>query len=117
MNIQNPSTDKSRNKENPAPFYITAVPQKEKNGISCDKQKSGKGISAYDVDINGMPFVIEVGKYDFIERDGQIYRIGENGIEYPPISKDEFEKIKQKRNQKLSLKKQDSKNSSDNERI
>lgn len=120
MNIQSPSNGKSDKKGNPAPYYIVAVPQKEikeKSVIECDKQKAGKGISAYDVYANGMPFNIEVGNYNFVEVDGKIQRVGENGVKYPPISKEKFEKIKKEREAKLLTKKQDTNKNTDNERI
>ena len=46
-----------------------------------------------------------IGKYDFVKKnDGKIYRKGENGIEYPPIAEEDFEKIVKAR-QELNRKK------------
>ena len=50
----------------------------------------------YDVLKNGLE-IGKVGNYRFVERNGKVYRIGENGVEFPPISKKEFEKMQKAR--------------------
>lgn len=112
MSIQSPNNSQSGKKENPAPFYVIAVPQRKKDDkIKYNDKNAGQGISAEDVSENGMLFNIEVGKFNFVEKDGQIYRVGENGIEYPPITREKFEKIQKERRAKLNTKtkKQDDK--------
>lgn len=42
---------------------------------------------------NGLIKLTGTKNHTFKEIDGKIYRIDENGVQYPPISKQEFEKI------------------------
>ncbi|MNS96023.1 hypothetical protein D3C72_1303040 [compost metagenome] len=117
MSIQSPNNSQSGKRENPAPFYVVAVPQRKKEDkVKYDDKKTGQGISAEEVSTNGMLFNIEVGNYNFVEKDGQIYRIGENGIEYPPITKEKFEKIAKERKSMISKKASKLNNKSDDER-
>ena len=44
-----------------------------------------------------------VGKYRFVEKDGMVYRIGENGVEFPPISRKEFNKIAKAREEAFGI--------------
>lgn len=55
---------------------------------------------------NGM-VLTHIGKYDFVKKeDGQIYRVGDNGIEYPPLTQEQFNKLKKAQQIKQETSKQ-----------
>lgn len=90
--------------DNPCPFVGEMVPS-EKGKVTIPPQKSIITVAPLDVRNNLMKLT-GVEKYSFKEIDGKIYRIGENGIEYPPISKEKLEELK-KSHKELSEQKED----------
>ncbi len=83
---------KSRKENNPCP-YVGEMKPDEKGKVTIPPQKYTIGVAPLDVKNNGMKLT-GVDKYTFKEIDGKVYRISEKGIEYPPISKEQFEQIK-----------------------
>ena len=78
--------------DNPTLFGGRMMPD-EKGKVDLPPEKSISGVSPIDVRNNTMKLT-SVEKYSFKEINGKVYRIGKNGIEYPPISKKQFEEIK-----------------------
>ncbi len=78
--------------ENPCPF---GGPMKtnEEGQVSMPPDKSKALVAPLDVRNNIMK-LSKVEKYSYKEIDGKVYRISENGVEYPPIDKKKFEAIK-----------------------
>ncbi len=83
---------KLRKGDNPCP-YIGEMQPDEKGKVTIPPQKYTIAVAPLDVENNGMTLT-GVDKYTFKEIDGKVYRISEKGIEYPPISKEQFEEIK-----------------------
>ena len=78
--------------DNPCPYVGEMVPS-EKGKVNIPPQKSIITVAPLDVKNNQMKLT-GVEKYSFKEIDVKVYRIGENGLEYPPISKEKFEELK-----------------------
>ena len=68
----------------------------EKGRVEIPPERSVEGIAPTDVKGNPMKIQIETS-YKFIKKNGKIYRVGKNGIEYPPISEEEYNRIKKER--------------------
>ena len=81
--------------DNPTIYGGQTVPD-EKGRVEIPPEKSVEGIAPADVKENPMKIQIETS-YKFIKKDGKIYRVGENGIEYPPISEEEYKRIQKER--------------------
>ena len=81
--------------DNPTIYGGQTVPD-EKGRVEIPPEKSVEGIAPADVKENPMKIQIETS-YKFIETDGKIYRVGKNGIEYPPISREEYKRIQKER--------------------
>ena len=81
--------------DNPTIYGGQTVPD-EKGRVEIPPEKSVEGIAPADVKENLMKIQIETS-YKFIKKDGKIYRVGENGIEYPPISEEEYKRIQKER--------------------
>lgn len=79
-----------REQDNPA-IYATQMEANEKGQVEVPPQKYSVIMGKDSIE----PMVLtHIGKYDFVKgKDGKIYRKGENGIEYPPISKEDYDKI------------------------
>lgn len=73
----------------------------EKGELTTGEAKNDLAI--FDVLKNGLNLG-KVGNYKFVEKNGKVYRIGENGVEFPPISKEKYEKIAKMRKLTLSAK-------------
>lgn len=78
--------------DNPCP-HVGEMISSEKGEVTIPPKKSIITVAPLDVRNNLMKLT-GVEKYSFKEIDGKIYRIGENGLEYPPISKEKFEELK-----------------------
>lgn len=78
--------------DNPCPYIGEMVPD-EKGKVTIPPEKYTIAVAPLDVKNNGMKLT-GVDKYTFKEIDGKIYRISERGIEYPPISKEQYEELK-----------------------
>lgn len=94
--------------ENPTLFGVEMVPD-EKERIDIPPKKYTIGVSPLDVNNNLMKLT-GVESYSFKEIDGKVYRIGKNGIEYPPISKKQFEEIKKMHKEYFDNQKDDERN-------
>lgn len=81
--------------DNPTIYGGQTVPD-EKGRVEIPPEKSVEGIAPADVKENPMKIQIETS-YKFIKKDGKIYRVGKNGIEYPPISEEEYKRIQKER--------------------
>ena len=81
--------------DNPTIYGGQTVPD-EKGRVEIPPEKSVEGIAPADVKENPMKIQIETS-YKFIKKDGKIYRGGKNGIEYPPISEEEYKRIQKER--------------------
>ena len=81
--------------DNPTIYGGQTVPD-EKGRVEIPPEKSVEGIAPTDVKENPMKIQIETS-YKFIKKDGKIYRVGKNGIEYPPISEEEYKRIQKER--------------------
>ena len=81
--------------DNPTIYGGQTVPD-EKGRVEIPPEKSVEGIPPTDVKENPMKIQIETS-YKFIKKDGKIYRVGKNGIEYPPISEEEYKRIQKER--------------------
>ena len=78
--------------DNPCP-YSGAMKADEKGRVTIPPKKYTIGVAPLDVRNNTMKLA-KVDKYSYKEIDGKVYRISESGIEYPPITKVQFEEIK-----------------------
>ena len=81
--------------DNPTIYGGQTVPD-EKGRVEIPPERSIEGIAPTDVKGNPMKIQIETS-YQFIKKNGKIYRVGKNGIEYPPISEKEYDRIKKER--------------------
>lgn len=78
--------------DNPCPYVGEMVPE-EKGKVTIPPGKYTITVAPLDVK-NNLMHLTGVDKYSFKEIDGQVYRISESGVEYPPISKEQFEELK-----------------------
>ena len=81
--------------DNPTIYGGQTVPD-EKGKVEIPPEKSVEGIAPTDVQRNPMKIQIETS-YQFIRKNGKIYRVGKKGIEYPPISEEEYNRIQKER--------------------
>ena len=81
--------------DNPTIYGGQTIPD-ERGRVEIPPERSVEGIAPTDVKENPMNIQIETS-YKFIKKDGKIYRVGENGIEYPPISEEEYNRIQKER--------------------
>lgn len=81
--------------DNPTIYGGQTVPD-EKGRVEIPPERSVEGIAPTDVKENSMNIQIETS-YQFIRRNGKIYRVGRNGIEYPPISEEDYNRIQKER--------------------
>ena len=81
--------------DNPTIYGGQTVPD-EKGRVEIPPERSVEGIAPTDVRETPMNIKIETS-YKFIKKDGKIYRVGKNGIEYPPISEKEYKRIQKER--------------------
>ncbi len=83
---------KLRSGDNPCP-YMGAMKADEKGRVTIPPKKYTIGVAPFDVrnDVMKLP---KVDKYSYKEINGKVYRVSEKGIEYPPITKAQFEEIK-----------------------
>lgn len=78
--------------DNPCAYIANMIPD-EKGKLTIPPEKYAITVGPLDVKSNLMKLT-GVEKYSYKEIDGKVYRIGRNGIEYPPISKRQYEEIK-----------------------
>lgn len=76
--------------DNPTIYGGQTIPD-ERGKVKIPPERSVEGIAPTDVKENPMNIQIETS-YKFIKKDGKIYRVGKNGIEYPPISEEEYKR-------------------------
>ena len=82
----------SKNKEYSYPVMgMVATDEKGEVTLPHKKSKDGKGLLMVLEEPMKLP---KVDKYSYKEINGKVYRVGEKGIEYPPITKAQFEEIK-----------------------
>ena len=81
--------------DNPTIYGGQTVPD-EKGKVEIPPERSVEGIAPTDVQRNPMKIQIETS-YQFIRKNGKIYRVGKKGIEYPPISEEEYNRIQKER--------------------
>ena len=81
--------------DNPTIYGGQTIPD-EKGRVEIPPERSVEGIAPTDVKENPMKIQIETS-YKFIKKDGKIYRVGKKGIEYPPISEEEYKRIQKER--------------------
>lgn len=77
--------------DNPTIHGAQIVPTEKE--IEIPPKKYTIGIGPVDVE-NNLMRLTGVEKYSFKEINGKIYRIGKNGVEYPPVTKEQYEEIK-----------------------
>ena len=81
--------------DNPTIYGGQTIPD-EKGRVEIPPERSVEGIAPTDVKENPMKIQIETS-YKFIKKYGKIYRVGKKGIEYPPISEEEYNRIQKSR--------------------
>ena len=81
---------KLEREENPCP-YMGSVIQNENGQIEIPNDSYKIAVGPLDVKNNIMR-LSKVENFSYKEVDGKIYRIGENGVKYIPISRKKFEK-------------------------
>ena len=81
--------------DNPTIYGGQTIPD-ERGRVEIPPERSVEGIAPTDVKENPMNIQIETS-YKFIKKDGKIYRVGKKGIEYPPISEEEYNRIQKER--------------------
>ncbi len=81
--------------DNPCP-HVSDIISDEKGKVMIPPEKYTITVSPSDVESNSMKLTT-AENFSFKEIDGKIYRIGKSGIEYPPISREEFDRIKKSR--------------------
>ena len=81
--------------DNPTIYGGQTIPD-ERGRVEIPPERSVEGIAPTDVKENPMNIQIETS-YKFIKKDGKIYRVGKKGIEYPPISEEEYKRIQKER--------------------
>ncbi len=93
---------KSKKGNNPAPYIAEVKPENEQLRIPPDKY----AIAVAPLDVTKNPMKLTgVDTYTFKEMpDGMVYRISKSGVEYPPITKEQFEEIKKLHEQYLGNK-------------
>lgn len=77
--------------ENPCP-YFGEMTSDENGKVDMPPKMRMIGIAPLDVKNNVLK-LSNVDKYSYKEIDGKVYRISANGLEYPPITKEQFEEI------------------------
>lgn len=84
----------SKNEEYSYPVMgMVETDEKGEVTLPPEKSKDGKELLKVLEDPIKLP---KVDKYSFKEIDGKIYRVSEKGIEYPPITKEQYEEIRRK---------------------
>lgn len=78
--------------DNPCP-YVGEMRPDEKGKVTIPPEKYTVAVAPLDVRNNLMKLT-GVETYSFKEINGKVYRISEKGIEYPPISKEQFETLR-----------------------
>lgn len=85
---------KLRSGDNPCP-HMEFMKSDGKGKVQVAKGEFAIGIAPLDLrnpaNIMKLP---KVDKYSYKEINGKVYRISEKGLEYPPITKAQFEEIK-----------------------
>lgn len=83
---------KLKREENPCP-YFGEMRADERGKVEMPPKMRMTGIAPLDVN-NNILTLGGVDKYVFKEIDGKVYRVNDKGLEYPPVSKEQFEAIK-----------------------
>lgn len=82
---------KFQKEDTPCP-YMSEIKDEQQKGLVIPPKKYKIGIAKPDVEANKQTLP-QVESHQFIMKDGEIYRIGKNGKQYPPINKEDYEKI------------------------
>lgn len=78
--------------KNPCPYMGMVTPD-ENGKVTIPPDKCKTGVSKIDVQTNSMKTLI-VEDHKFKEINGKITRIGKDGTEFPPLTKEQWKEVK-----------------------